>query len=112
MSRKEFSGKVYDIVVGVDHVTSAFVQLWNKPMDDQDGALIVIDSGGVRCAVDKTELPGKLSRCIDTFERRFAAAKNIGIHKPNLAADDVVVFIAAADESDAVPKREVYDIFD
>ena len=43
MSRVNVKGLKFDVSFGVDHVTGVFLQIWGKPMSEQDGAFLKID---------------------------------------------------------------------
>lgn len=110
MSRKEIEGRDFDLAFGVDHLQGAFVQLWEKPLIDQDGVLVSMDSFGVHIN-EEAQLPEELVRFLYNTEKRFELfeERNPGI-RPNLAEDDVINFAKFAGGFHDI-SREVYQIF-
>jgi hypothetical protein len=92
MSRHEFNNQQYTVVVGVDHVTGAFVQVLEHP-GNQDGPNLVIDNLGVRT----WNLPECLTRKVEAIKEQFAAAKRIGNRHPNIYPQLVVEIVACLD---------------
>lgn len=112
MSRKEIIGEKYTIAFGVDHVTGAFVQLWENPADEQDQALVRIDSGGVNTDYEAEEtFDPAIRRFLDETVQRFKDFKKVKPdERPNIGEQDV---IALAHVVGGFPDiaMEVYRIF-
>lgn len=97
MSRAELKNDEYVFVVGVDHVTSAFVQVWKNPAEGQDGAFLVIDNMGVRITHEPIEtlnefltyLPKGTEALLEEIKRRFEYAAQCGNRYPNLDAETI-----------------------
>jgi len=92
MSRKEIVGQVCTIAFGVDHVTGAFVQLWNNPAHDQDCAFVVIDSNGIRIDnEDGSPIPRATNMYLQTLQKRIDAFRHQKLgQRFNLSETDVV----------------------
>lgn len=72
MSREEIVGEKFTIAFGVDHMTGAFVQLWANPADEQDGALVRIDSHGVDTDNESEEpVDPAIQRFLERTDKRF-----------------------------------------
>lgn len=112
MSRKEITGKVFDLAFGVDRVNGAFVQLWEKPAEDQDGVLLNVDSRGIRVDEEKKELlPPSLQRFLFNLEKRFLLWKETSKGgQPNIDEQVVIDLTKHAGGFPDVTK-EVYKIF-
>jgi len=111
MSRKEHKGQKFDLAYGVDRYSGAFVQLFQSPMDDQDGAFLNVDSHGVRLDEDHPELPTELTKVISGLKLAFCRYKEAHNDNPNLSVDHVLHVARAADQFDTFSEKEVYQVF-
>ena len=93
MSRVDIEGQNFDLAFGVDHYTGAFVQLWIKPMSEQDGAAVKIASFGVY--IDQ-EQASHLSEEVNEFLKHQKARfdewrkNNLILRAPNIDEQIVI----------------------
>jgi hypothetical protein len=104
MSRIERSNERFMIAFGVDRVTSAYVQVWAQPHEEQDTYLLAIDNLGVHLSrteeepaiplitnmLNGTDFLERVCRLVTQFERRFSDAKRAGNPYPNLGVSDIL----------------------
>lgn len=112
MSREEITGEKYTIAFGVDHVTGAFAQLWLNPADDQDGALVRLDSDGVHLDSESEEpLDPVIQRFVDNTITRFKQFKAMNPNdRPNIGEQDVIELARVAGGFDDIAMA-VYHLF-
>lgn len=115
MSRKEIVGKNYTIAFGVDHITGAFVQLWDTslfPIDEQDCAFLVVDSTGIRVADEAgVNLTVRMARYLNEVEERFKQFKKYHPdQRPNITENEVIDVAKIAGGFLDISK-EVHEIF-
>lgn len=111
MSRKEIVGEIFTIAFGVDHVTGAFVQLWNNPASDQDSALVVINSDGISNIYSDLNITSTIDRFLKATADRFQAFQNSRPgERPNIT-EDVVIDLARIAGGFPDITSEVYKIF-
>jgi len=91
MSRKEFENAQYMVAAGVDHTTSAFVQVWRQPHGEQDEPLVVVDSMGVRLCPGYERTPLGLRILLAETKERFELSRGRGVDRPNLDAQTVIL---------------------
>ena len=124
MSRFEIENDRHILAYGVDNVTSVFVQVLDKTIEDEDNQLVLrIDNLGIvvwenayEDLVDEESKTAPVvftdqqNRLIDEIKQRFVYARKRNNHYPNLHADDIVqVAKAFAVDIDA---RVVYEALD
>ena len=115
MSREEVIGEKYMIAFGVDHATGAYAQLWELPHEDQDCALIRVDSNGVDHIYSLEDgsdpMTPELKRYVDATVKRFEqfSAANPGT-RPNISEVDVIHLARIAGGFPDI-SAQVYKIF-
>jgi hypothetical protein len=112
MSRKNIVGEDHTISFGVDHATGAFVQLWENPWGEQDGAFILIDSNGIKVNDDDgTKVTGRVAAYLERVEERFKTfQKSKPGERPNIT-EDVVIGLSQVAGGFPDISAEVYKIF-
>lgn len=111
MSRKEIVGEKFTIAFGVDHMTGAFVQLWENPSHEQDASFVNIDSDGVRLNDANGKVDPAMSACLRKVTSRFQQfnQNNPGV-RPNID-EQIVIDLAKVAGGFPDISREVYQIF-
>jgi hypothetical protein len=112
MSLEQWANEDWMLAIGVDPVSSVFVQVWKQPTDEQDGALIIVDNQGVSLSVKPEELPAQLAREVAYLERRFQIGRDAGNRRPNLHADDVIKIASTVGFSGEKFRRSVRHLLD
>ena len=111
MSRKEITGEVFDLAFGVDRVTGAFAQLWEKPSYDQDGAFVIVSSNGVFIDEDQdTIIPKELQDFLTKLKLRFQYWKKTSKDRPSIDERIVIDLAKSAGGFPSITK-EVYQLF-
>lgn len=111
MSRVDVSGEIFDLAFGVDHATGAFVQLWVKPANDQDCAIVKIDSFGVQVDEEQsTHLNTGVKEFLKQQEKRFVEWR-VRDSRPNIDEQMVIRLAALAGGFEDITKQ-VYETFD
>ena len=90
MSRESFKNEKWEFVVGVDHVTSSFFQIW---ILDTEAPLIKADNLGVKSYGDGGNKT--LPTLVERLESRFEISRKQGNPYPNLHAADIIPFAKA-----------------
>lgn len=93
MSRIEFKNDTWRLAIGVDQVTSAFLQIWSSN-EDAENALVIIDNMGVTHAPlgKLASLPHDVLRLLGQTTERFEHARSRGNPYPNLDAETICKF--------------------
>lgn len=110
MSRYGYENDMFEVFIGVDPVTSTFVQVSDKRnglFGTKDAAEVVIDNQGVRrCGSVIPELEHHLLK----VEKAFRDARSKGNCYPNLHAPDVcmIVFLLGFDDLET----DIFQIID
>jgi hypothetical protein len=89
MSNYMFNNGEFAVAIGVDRITSAFIQVYDirhTPFEEKDQADIVIDNRGVQVRTPVIELA---MLCIIMKQQFLRAAAN-GNTRPNLSTDDML----------------------
>jgi len=115
MTRIEKSNEKYMVAFGVDRVTGSFVQVWQQPHDEQDGALIRIDNQGV--LLDE-EQPIALEDIIGTsawnylmgIKSRYEIAGRGGNNAPNIDYETASILLTKLGFPGL--RREIHAAFD
>lgn len=107
MSRITFANNTFEVVVGIDHVTSAFIQVFDLRQDaarsDERDADLVVDNQGVQ---NRQPIP-ELQFWVEKMNDSFAYAKEKGNSHPNLSADIVCLAIRPL----GFGKEQVQDVY-
>jgi hypothetical protein len=107
MSRVKKEGVKYMVAYGVDRVTSAYVQVWQQPHEEQDGAVITIDNRGVM--VQNDFIPdSKTDKFLENVRARFTFSRNHGNERPNI--DEEVIARLARCVGVELSEMEVYRV--
>jgi hypothetical protein len=108
MSRHVFKNTNFELVVGVDHVTGPFIQVWPLLSIDSDQPAIWIDNQGVHVYDDVVEC-----RTLNiSMTERFQNERNRGNKFPNMAEEDVIAYGKALGFTGREFERKVFEIFD
>jgi|SRR5262245_31971854 len=94
MSQFRFESAEYTLLVGVDHVTSAFFQIWKNPIDEQDAPFLAADNQGVRTTQD---LPIHIQRLVERLKKTYQLARSEGNFYPNLGVEHIYAFTSRLD---------------
>ncbi len=89
MSRECFNNEQYQLVVGVDRLTSSFIQVWHQPAEEQDFPILIIDNMGVQ---EDLEVPNELKTLVEETKDRFKRSREKGNLYPNLDAATIFRF--------------------
>jgi hypothetical protein len=111
MSREEIKGENYTIAFGVDRFSGAFVQLWENPACEQDGAIVEINSFGVQTHSPALELAPGVERFLDMTKSRFENYKaRQPDQRPNID-EQVAIGLAQAVGGFQDISSDVYRVF-
>ena len=115
----------FAVAFGVDHVTGPYCQVWLAPMDEQEGALIVVDNQGVRPPPEHEEpVHAALAEMLDPeagvgvlrwlrqTRRRFEVSAKVGNPYPNIDHHTVTRLFVLFGFPKSVIGREVWEAFD
>jgi hypothetical protein len=108
MSRHVFENTKFSLVIGVDHVTGPFLQVWAGPSEEKDQPAIWIDNQGVQVYEDVTECRALNAQMVEKFQDE----RNHGNKFPNMAEEHVIAYGKKLGFTGSEFERKVYEIFD
>ena len=111
MSRAEIQGEQFTMAFGIDHATGPFVQVWVSPADEQDCAIVVIDTT-VRIEptlmAEYEKLPRSAQEYVNWLKEALAARPDHHIAEEHVI--ELARRIGEFENTNLV--RRVYEIFD
>lgn len=111
MSRKEIVGEDFTIAFGVDHVTGAFVQLWENPAHEQDASFVKIDSYGVSLDDVNNNVHQSMATYLHQVLARIDQFKRTRPTERFNIDEQIVIDLARVAGGFPDISREVYQIF-
>ena len=111
MSRFTFSNDQYEMAIGVDHITSVFIMIYDKRIEDEDEQLILqINNLGVDAKDNVTVFNKVQLVVIEEVRQAFEIARKLGNPYPTL--DKERVYAIAKAFQIPVELRILYEILD
>ncbi len=92
LTRRAWTNENFQFACGVDHVTSSFIQIWNRKVEGCGAATLVVDNGGVSKGLGYEELPEAIRDLVIETEKRFEIARSRGNYHPNLDSETACRF--------------------
>ncbi len=105
MSSQSWFGEGWELVVGVDQVTSSFLQLYRK--GSMVGPIISANNRGVEIEGDIND--DELKNLAKRLDERFRIAREEGNSYPNMHAEDIIPFAKAIGLDIGIEIRKILD---